>query len=46
MSIPTFAFDRSPAAFIATLEVDRPMMEAQKHRQLWSWLRRRRADWR
>ena len=26
MSTPTFELDRSPAAFIATLEVDSPMM--------------------
>jgi len=27
MSTPTFELDRSPAAFIATLEVDSPMMQ-------------------
>jgi len=28
MSTPTFELDRSPAAFIATLEVDSSMMQA------------------
>ena len=34
MSTPTFELDRSPQAFIATLEVDSPMMQAQKRRWL------------
>jgi hypothetical protein len=46
MSTPTFAFDRSSAAFIATLEVDSPVMQAPERRWLWSCLRRRRAHWR
>jgi hypothetical protein len=46
MSTPTFELDRSPAAFIATLEVDSPMMQAPEPRWLWSCLRRRRAHWR
>ena len=46
MSTPTFELDRSPAAFIATLEVDSPMMQAPERRWLWSCLRRRRAHWR
>jgi hypothetical protein len=43
MSTPTFELDRSPAAFIATLEVDSPMMQAPERRWLCSCLRRRRA---
>jgi hypothetical protein len=46
MSTPTFELGRSPAAFIATLEVDSPMMQAPEPRWLWSCLRRRRAHWR
>ena len=46
MSTPTFELDRSPAAFIATLEVGSPMMQAPERRWLWSCLRRRRAHWR
>src|ERR1039458_1538623 len=46
MSTPTFELDRSNAAFIATLEVDSPMMKAPEPRWLWSCLRRRRAHWR
>ena len=46
MSTPTFELDRSPAAFIATLEVASPMMQAPERRWLWSCLRRRRAHWR
>ena len=34
MSTPTFELDRSPAAFIATLEVDSPMMQALDRRWL------------
>jgi len=32
MSTPTFEFDRSPAAFVATLDVDSPMMQAPEQR--------------
>jgi hypothetical protein len=46
MSTPTFELDRSPAAFIATLEVDSAMMRAPERRWLWSCLRPRRALWR
>jgi hypothetical protein len=46
MSTPTFELDRSPGAFIATLEVDSPMMQAPVRRWFWSCLRRRRAHWR
>jgi hypothetical protein len=46
MSTPTFELDRSPAAFIAVLEVDSPMMQAPGRRWLSSCLRRRRAHWR
>ena len=46
MNTPTFELDRSSAAFIATLEVDSPMMQAPERRWLWSCLRRRRAHWR
>ena len=46
MNTPTFELDRSSAAFIATLEVDSPMMRAPERRWLWSCLRRRRALWR
>jgi hypothetical protein len=45
MSTPTFGLDRPPAAFIATLEVDSPMMQAPELRWHWSCLRRRRAHW-
>jgi len=34
MSTPTFELDRSPAAFIATLEVDSAMMQAPARRWL------------
>jgi hypothetical protein len=45
MSTPTFELDRPAAAFIATLEVDSPMMQAPELRWHWSCLRRRRAHW-
>ncbi len=40
MSTPTFELDQSPAAFIAALKVDSPMMQALERRWLWSCLRR------
>src|SRR6202041_2210420 len=46
ISTPRFELDRSPAAFIAKLEADSPMMQAPERRWLWSCLRRRRAHWR